>query len=153
MRRAMYYLFLVLLGCLASSSGQDGPKPSRIVYPRIVATFKRFNQTGPFAPVAIYTPKNWGTFRCSIVMVLTKANGQDLSYLEANLLFRDGAGFDGVQPNSFYYADISTATRNTNYGEFPFRAGPGKPIQIEVVPFGDTVGTEYNIFVVVEQLM
>jgi hypothetical protein len=154
MGKAMCYLFVVLLGCCTSSFGQDGPKKSgQNVYPRIVATFKRIDQTGPFSPVTIYTPKNWGTFRCSIVMVVTKGNSQTNSYLEANLLFHDGAGFDGVPPNSPFYATVATATRNTNYGEFPFRARPGKPIQIEVVPYGITSSTTYNIFVVVEQLM
>src|ERR1700680_3891972 len=73
MRRSTCCLLVVLFGSWSSSLGQSAPK---LTYPKIVATFHRFGLTAELPPTTIYTPKNWGTFRISIVMVGTVANGQ-----------------------------------------------------------------------------
>jgi hypothetical protein len=59
-------LLVVLFGSWLSSFGQSSPQ---LTSPKIVATFERLNQTAEIPPTTIYTPKNWATFRVSIVMV------------------------------------------------------------------------------------
>jgi len=116
-----------------------------------VATFERFNVTGAISPTTIYTPKNWGTFRISIVLVGTVANGQEQSAYEGGILFTDGAGKN--IPTASTVAVLYTNVRGTGEVEFPIRTKPNKPIQLTVSANGNTSGTKYNVWVVVEQLM
>ena len=112
-----------------------------------MATFQRLKQTAEIPPTTIYTPKNWGTFGISIVMVGTVATGN--GYWAGELLFDDGAGKD----NPFDFAAfLNTDIRRTGVAEFPFRAKTAKPIRFQVKSSG-TAGSKYNAWVVVEQLM
>jgi|SRR5580704_1657491 hypothetical protein len=150
MRNVVCCLLVVLFGSLSSSLGQSAPR--KLMYPRIVARFARFGQTGNIGPTTIYTPKELGTYRCSLVMVLTKANGISNSYWAGGILVKDGSGQHG--PDFPFGNALYTDVRNTLVYEFPFRAEAGQPIQVEVKSsFGNTEGSKYNVFFVVEQLM
>ena len=143
MRRTCY-LLVVLFGAWSSSLGQSVPK---FTTPQIVATFHRLGQTAEIPPTTIYTPKNWGTFRISIVMVGIVATGN--GYWAGELLFDDGAGKD----NPFDFAAfLNLDIRRTAVAEFPIRAKMGKPIRFQVKSVG-AEGSKYNVWVVVEQLM
>jgi hypothetical protein len=149
MRRATCCLLVSLLGSWLSSFGQTAPK---FATPRIVATFERLGQTAEIAPTIIYTPKKWGTFRISIVMVLTETNGFHHNFWTGHVSFKDGAGENAPYfPNddANLYADLL----ETGGSEFPLRAAAGKPIKFSVTSEGTTSGTKYNVWVVVEQLM
>jgi hypothetical protein len=145
MRNVTCCLLVVLFGSCLNSLGQSAPK---FTSPQIVATFERIGRTGDIAPTTIYTPKEWGTFRISIVMVGTVANGQLNSYWGGELGFTDGAG-----DSSRFEIDLAIDKRRTDGNEFPIRAKAGKPITFSVISNGDTSGTKYNVWVVVEQLM
>src|SRR5579885_1744483 len=148
MRNATLCLAVVLLGSWTSTFAQGKPK---FTSPQIVATFQRFGLTANLPTTTIYTPKKWGTFRISVVMVGTVANGQINPYWEGSLAFTDGAGENGPYStrDAFLYTDI----RRTGAVEFPIRAKAGKPLKFSVTSEGDTSGTKYNVWVVVEQLM
>ena len=138
-----------LFGSWSSSFSQNAPK---LTTPRIVATFERLGLTAELPPIAIYTPKTWGTFRISVVMVGTVANGQYNSYWLGGLQFADGAGENFPSVNNFA-ATLTALNRSTGVTEFPIRAKAGKPLKFSVTSVGDTSGTKYNVWVVVEQLM
>ena len=148
MRRAMCLLIVVLGFSCCASLGQNAPKLSS---PKIVATFHRFGLTAALPPTTIYTPKNWGTFRISIVLVGTEANGQQQSGYEGGILFTDEAGIN--MPTASTVAVLYTNARGTGVVDFPIRAKANKPIQLIVSASGNTFGSKYNVWVVVEQLM
>jgi hypothetical protein len=148
MRRSTCCLLVVLLGSWLSSLGQSAPK---FTTPQIVATFQRLNQTNEIKPVTIYTPQRWGTFRISIVMVGTIANGDNGAFWGGGVQFEDASGGNGgFIP---FGVQLYTQQRNTTSTEFPIRAKAGKPIKLVVLKSGNTDGTKYNVWVVVEQLM
>jgi hypothetical protein len=145
MRRSTCCLLVVLFGSWLSGSGQSAPK---LTSPKIVATFERIGQTAEIPPTVIYTPPKWGTFRVSMVMVLTVGNGSTFGAWGPLLYFYDGSG-----KNQGGGADVTANTPQTADVEFPIRAHAGKPLTFAVSSSGDTSGSKYNIWVVVEQLM
>jgi len=149
MWRATLLLLVFLSGSWVSSLGQNAPK---LTTPRIVATFERLGQTAEIPPTTIYTPKNWGTFRISIVMVGIVANGETATFWGGGVRFTDAAGKNRPDYGPFL-AELYTDIRQTGIAEFPIRAKAGKPITFDVKSFGATQGTKYNVWVVVEQLM
>src|SRR5262249_46994370 len=137
-------LLLVFLSVSwASGFGQHAPK---FTTPQIVATFQLLDQTGEVHPTTIYTPKNWGTFRISIVLVGTVANGAD-GRLFGGVQYTDGSGIN------FFGTSLQTQSQATVTVEFPIRAKAGTPLKFTVKPSGDIFGSKYNVWVVVEQLM
>jgi hypothetical protein len=107
-------------------------------------------QTKEIKPVTIYTPPQWGTFRISIIMILTVANGNNGPLWAGRVRFTDAIGVDPWFPE----AALSTVEPISTFTEGPFRAKAGTPIRFSVSSQnGDTSNTKYNVFVVVEQLM
>jgi len=144
MPRTCHLLVLLLLSW-SSSFGQNAPK---LTTPRIVATFERIGLTTGLPETTIYTPKNWGTFRVSIVMVGTVSNQQDGTW-SGELHFTDGAG---ENPYPSFTVQLGTSIPQTAVADFPIRAKAGKPIKFEVSSYIGQ-GSKYNVWVVVEQLM
>jgi hypothetical protein len=145
MRRSTCCLLVVLFGSWLSTLGQSAPK---FTTPQIVATFQRLNQIGEISPTTIYTPKNWGTFRVSIVMVGTTGNGESAAFWSAKIDYTDGAG-----DTNFLEGDLLTSTPQTDGVQYPIRTKAGKPLKVSVTSVGNTSGSKYNVWVVVEQLM
>jgi hypothetical protein len=85
-------------------------------------------------------------------MVGTVANGQDGAFWLGGLQFWDGAG-ENLPGFETFAAVLSTSVRFTAVTEFPIRAKAGKPLKFSVASNGDTSGSKYNVWVVVEQLM
>jgi hypothetical protein len=145
MRRSTCCLLVLLFGCWLSSFGQSAPK---LTSPKIVATFQRLGLTADLPPTTIYTPKNWGTFRVSIVMVDTVSNDRDGLWV-GELQFTNGAG---DEPFAAFSVLLQTQRPQTAVADFPIRAAAGKPIKFSVAGYR-TEGTKYNVWIVVEQLM
>lgn len=144
MRRSIC-LLIVVLGAWSASLGQNAPK---LTHPRIVATLERVGLTTPLATKTLYTPKEWGTFRVSIVMVGTVPNGKYNVAWQGNIGFMDSAGANEAE------VDLATDRKRTAIGEFPIRAKGGQAITFSVTQVGNNLsGTKYNVWVVVEQLM
>jgi hypothetical protein len=129
MRRACL-LLVVLLTSWSSSLGQSAPK---FTSPRIVATFERLGQASEIPATTIYTPRNWGTFRISIVLVCTMGNGNGAGYWLGGLQFIDAAGENGG-PNTPFEAILPVDIPGTAFAEFPIRAKAGKPLEFSVLP-------------------
>jgi len=146
MRKSTCCVLVMLFGSWLSSLGQSAPKAT---FPRVVATFHQYGLTDALPPTTIYTPKKWGTFRVSIVMVGIKVN-RKYALWAGELQFLDAAGED--VPTSFA-ASLLTDVRRTASAEFPIRAKAGTPIKFSTTSSGDTSGSKYNVWVVVEQLM
>jgi hypothetical protein len=148
MRRPTFLLLILLSVSWASNFGQSAAP--KLTSPIIVATFERLGQTTRIAPTTIYTPLDWGTFRVSIVMVGTVANGHNSGDWTGQVQFTDGAGKDF---ETFFSVNLQTVNRGTAAAEFPIRAAPGKPIKFLVRHNNRIGGSKYNVWVVVEQLM
>jgi len=147
MRNVTCCLLVVLFGSWSSSLGQNASR--KFTSPKIVATFERLGQTHEMKPVTLYTPPQWGTFRISVVMVLT-VPGATGEFWYGGLQFVDAAG---VNCCGAYNVALQSTIRGSAFGEFPIRARAGKPIKFSVQPGGDNSGSKYNVWVVVEQLM
>ena len=142
MRRACSLLMVLFASFVCF--GQSAPK---LTSPRIVAAFERLGQTAAIPPTTIYTPKKWGTFRVSVIMILTKGNNGNGGDWQGQFLFVDGAGVFTGEPSIF------AGTKNRAVWETPFRCKPGQRMVFSVTPGGNTAGSKYNALVVVEQLM
>jgi hypothetical protein len=136
MRRTTALLVMVF-GSWLSSLGQSAPK---FTAPQIVATFHRLNQAAEIPPTTVYTPKSWGTFRISIVMVGTVANGTSNTDWAGLLQFTDADGENVPCDGCGTFLPLDRL-RNSVI-EFPIRARAGKPIKFFVKSEGDTSGTE-----------
>jgi len=147
MRNATCCLLLVLFGSWSNSLGQNAPK---LTSPQIVATFERLGQTAAIPPTTIYTPKEWGTFRVSIVMVLTATAGTTGEFWYGELQFVNAAGVNCCEA---YSVALPSKGLGSAFGEFPISAKAGTPIKFSVQRAGDNSGSKYNVWVVVEQLM
>ena len=147
MSRSTCSLLMLVLVSWLSSFGQNAPKTT---FPRVVATFHRYGQTADLSPTTIYTPKNSGTFRVSVVMVLTVGNGNGNAGWNGQLEFNDGGGHNS---GLYWQVFLVSQTPTTRSAEFPIRANPGAPIRFSASQAGDASGSKYNVWVVVEQLM
>lgn len=145
MRQAILCFLLLVLGSRIGY-GQE-PTKSNATFPRVVATFKLLNQTAPISQTTIYTPKKWGTFRISLIMVLTVKNGRNAEW-SGTVRFKNRGG-DFAEPS----VGVTTTNPGMESASDVVRAKGGAPITFEVIAIGDTSNTKYNVFVVLEKLM
>jgi|ERR1022692_1218147 hypothetical protein len=141
MRRTCYLLVMLFLSW-TSSFGQSAPK---LTSPRIVATFQRLGQTGPIDPVTIYTPRQWGTFQISIIIVETVAGGD--GYWNPKCFWKDGGG-----PEESNIILLGTTQRGSGSLVFAARVKAKTPLTFSTTVV-NSPGGKYNVWVVVEQLM
>jgi len=144
MRNVTCCLLVILFGSCLSSLGQ---KTSKLTSPQIVATYQRLNRTGAIDRAVLYDPALWGIFRVSLIMTLTEANGNGGSW-NGVIEFKNGAG-TVAEPSII----LNTNVLNSEGSDVPIRVRAGAPITLSVTPTGDTSGSKYSVFVIVEQLM
>jgi len=133
-------LFAVVFGFCQVTTTKQTENPG---FPRVVARIKLWGKTGPIKPITLFTPKHFGVYRVSGVLVVTTQTDNNLyGYIK----HVDGGG---AQQISF--------TALPNVGDYP--VGPfvlrdliGAPIQLLINSFGTQAG-KYNLFVVIEQIM
>ena len=135
-------LLIVFLGLAVGSFAQ-----TTTTFPKVVATFNRLNQTDAIPTTTIFTPKAGGLFRVTIYGAVTKARGR--GYWRPNVTLTTEAGevvysvnMDTISVSPFV-AEIFGGTWNKE----------GFPITVDVTANGDVTNTEYNVRVVIEQLM
>lgn len=138
--------FLLVLFCSWCGYGQS-PTEQSTSFPRVVATFKRWNQTDQIPEKTLFTPTGFGVFRVSVVLVVTVGNNQQNSHWVPTFAWTDGSGREQWSETVDTYSPTSGGV------DLPLRDLPSKPIRFEVSSVGDTTGSKYNVFVVVEQLM
>ena len=112
-----------------------------------MATYQRLNRTGAIDRAVLYDPALWGIFRVSLIMTLTEANGNGGSW-NGVIEFKNGAG-TVAEPSII----LNTNVLNSEGSDVPIRVRAGAPITLSVTPTGDTSGSKYSVFVIVEQLM
>jgi hypothetical protein len=82
-------LLVILWGAMGVSFGQTATASG---LPQVVATFQRFNQTGPISMDRVWVPAESGIYRITVVMVVTVGNGQQNSAWEPTLSWVDENG-------------------------------------------------------------
>lgn len=138
MRRKLLLLFVVGLATCVGGSAADTP--------HIVAKFELLNQTGPIPTTTVFTPKHWGTFQISTIIVQTVASGN--GFWNEAFTWTDGGGTQTVVLNSSGNTDLRGSTSKV----FALRMNRGKPLRVGTSTV-DLPGGQYNLWVVVEQLM
>jgi hypothetical protein len=61
-------LFAVLLGFCQTTATKHTENPG---FPRVVARISLWHKTGPIKPITVFTPKHFGVYRVSGVVVVT----------------------------------------------------------------------------------
>jgi hypothetical protein len=133
-------LFAVVAGLCQVTTTKQMESPG---FPRVVARTILKDKTGDLKPITLFTPKHFGVYRISGVMVVTAQNGNDWY---GSITYEDGGG---SQQFSF---DASGNKGDYAVGPFVCRDFKGTPIRLSLSTGGDQGGT-YNLFVVVEQIM
>ena len=131
-------LFAVVVGfCQTTTKHTENPG-----FPRVVARISLWGKTGPINPITLFTPKHFGVYRISGVLVVTAEADNNLY---GYITYKDGGGAQQLPFTAFRY------TGDYPVGPFVLRDSLGSPIQLFINSSGD-VG-KYNLFVVVEQIM
>jgi hypothetical protein len=142
MRKATMCLLLVFASVITGLARSSG-------VPIVVARFKLLNQSGPITSATIYTPKWNGIFRITTVMVLT-ASSNGGGYWEPALGFTDRLGIGTTFATDYY---LTTQTKNTLVnGTHAVIDHAGQPLTFSTVSSGDTSGSKYDVFIVVERI-
>jgi len=133
-------VLFALLGFCQVTTTKQTENPG---FPRVVARISLWGKTGAIKPITLFTPKHFGVYRASGVMVVT-ADTEDPLY--GAIICKDGAG---AQQLSF---GSQGGVGDWPVGPFVFRDLIGVPIQLSVSAPGYQTG-KYNLFVVIEQIM
>jgi hypothetical protein len=132
-------LFAVVLSVGQTTATKRTENPG---FPRVVARIKLWQKTGPLS-ITLFTPKHFGTYRISGVMVITAQNGNPYY---GTIAYTDGGGLE-------QFSFSSQGSRgDLEVGPFSLRDHPWVPIQLSINSYGEQ-GGKYNLFVVVEQIM
>jgi hypothetical protein len=132
-------LLTILLGLTGASIGQTG-------LPQVVATRQRLNQTGPISMDTLWVPLQPGIYRITIAMVVT-VGGQQNSDWEPTISWVDERG------EEIYQFAVSQQSSSSSSVTVTIRDLPNSPIKGGVLSNGDSSGSKYDVFVVVEQIM
>jgi hypothetical protein len=133
-------LFAVVLGFCQVTTTKQTENPG---FPRVVASISLHGKTGDIKPITLFTPKHFGVYRISGVLVVTTQLDNNLY---GSILYRDGGGSK--------YLSFAALPSVGEYpvGPFVFRDLFRVPIQLFVNSYGEQ-GGKYNLFVVIEQIM
>ena len=153
MQRKIALLCLTLListgFCIAQAQSKDsGQNPG---FPRVVARLNLFNRTKAIGPQTLYTPSHSGVFRISGAMACTIPNGQTQAYWLTEVTWTNEVGLNPPIGFSIVYTTQAGSSVFLN-NPFVFNATGGTPINISTAPNLDTSGTQYNAYIVLEQL-
>ena len=134
--------------CFAqSSSKESGQNPG---FPRVVARLNLFNRTKAIGPQTFYTPKGFGLFRASATIICTKPNSSTSGEWDVDIWWTNEAGL-----NRATLATVGTQAVQSAPGPvvFVLNATAGVPISLSTFAGGDTTeGSEYNAYIILEQL-
>jgi hypothetical protein len=153
MKLRLVCLGLILLICTGFSFAQSESKDSgqNPGFPRVVARLNLFNRTKPIGPQTLYTPQHSGVFRISGAMACTIPNGQTQAYWLTEVTWTNEVGLNPPIGFSIVYTTQAGSSVFLN-NPFVFNATGGTPISISTAPNLDTSGTQYNAYIILEQL-
>jgi hypothetical protein len=142
MKRIAYVFATLLISAVCF--GQTG-------YPRVVAHLDFVNRSTGVNTAKLYTPAQDGVFRPTIVLTCSVSNGEATGSWRGSIGWTNELG----QTNTALSTNISTYFAvggiTTVYSP-SFRAIKGVPITLSIQPFGATEGSEYNAYIILEQL-
>jgi hypothetical protein len=147
MKRIACLLVTLLIG--AACFGQTATKETaqNPGFPRVVARLNLLQRTKAIGPETLYTPTNSGVFRITTVMVCTIPNGSVTGVWKANVDWTNEVG-----PNSVAFDVVGTKSPGTGFIEWILNASAGTPISLSTSAFSDTSGSQYNAYIILEQL-
>lgn len=151
MRRIVCLLVAVMLGsvCFGQTTKDAMQNPG---FPRVVAALNLLDQTNAVGPVTLYTPTESGVFRISGTMVCTISNGKSNTYWNTRVTWANENGHN----NPTRFADVATYTIGSSLpssgSPFVFNANGGSAINITTSRTFDTSGSQYNAYIILEQL-
>jgi hypothetical protein len=119
-------------------------------FPRVVARLNLFNRTKAIGPETLYTPSKAGVFRISVAMVCTVANPKTDGYWSSEVIWQNETGQAG--PLSVADVFVQSIQYSPNSQPFVFDAMTGYPLVFQITPHGDTSGSQYNAYIILEQL-
>jgi hypothetical protein len=148
MKSRMLVVLTSLLLTAGMCFGQSAPKDSgqNQGFPRVVAKLNFTDQTAEIGPVILYTPSKSGIFRATFVESCTETGPLGGSW-QGGIHWTNETGHNG--PLGVYiFADQVLSTGNS----FPFNAASGLPITFSVTAAGNPKDSQYNVYVILEQL-
>jgi len=151
MQKKMLWLIatpLIITGfCFAQTESKDtGQNPG---FPRVVASLNLHNRTLAIGPTTLYTPVRSGVFRISGTMTCT-TNGIPGSGWETGVLWQNEVGSNSGVVVSEQCQNLSFIVSQT---PVTLNATKGTPISIFTGPTGGgSRGTQYNAYIILEQL-
>jgi hypothetical protein len=138
-------LLLIAGMCFGQSTPNDSAQSPGL--PRVVARFSRENRTKGIQPVTIYTPSKTGLFRATVIFELTVGN--HLTQGQSWTGSFEWANRVGV--NTFRPSVATTSPESVSFTQ-SFSAFQDIPMTFSIISSGDVSHTEYNVYVVLEQL-
>jgi hypothetical protein len=139
--RKVFALLIVSLGLAVGSFAQ-----TTATFPKVVAVFHRCNQTDTIATAPIFTPKAGGLFRFTIYGELLRGASEAAAWWSPTLTFTNHVG----EQTYNYVWELSSTSATFGLTSWDRE---GFPIIFGVNSSGDVSGSEYNITIVVEELM
>jgi hypothetical protein len=148
-------MFVVLTSLLLTAGmcfGQSAPKDSgqNPGFPRVVAKLNLFNRTKSLGPQTLYVPKQSGVFRISAAIVCTIANNVESTDWAVSPGYTNEVGLNGGNPIASVPANFVSSSYNF-YAPLIFNSSSNTPITI-VISGPDNTGSQYNVYIVLEQL-
>ena len=149
MKRIACLLATSLIGTACFGQTANKATASNPGFPRVVARLNLLNRTKELGPQVLYTPKKSGVFRVSAAMVCTVGNGNVQGSWSSQVSWSNEIGLippfsvAGVGVGVPSWSELSPITINVS---------GGTPIMFSVVSPSDTSGTQYNAYVILEQL-
>jgi hypothetical protein len=148
MKRIACLLVIVLIGAACFAQTANKETASNPGFPRVVAKLSALGKTAPINPGILYTPQYTGLFRVTFVGFCTIGNGN----LNNDAWTGGIAWTDELEENVPEGLNIYVKTPYASSNSFAFQAVGGQPITFSTSSYGDTSGTKYNVYVVLEQL-
>jgi len=154
MKQRFVWLFVaIVLGagmCLGQTATKDSAQNPG--FPRVVARLNLFNRTKAIGPQTIYIPTKSGVFRASGAMVCTLGDGgAGNTFWGITVSWTNEVGLNAPTFVSIVDSSRKGSSTQTN-SSFIFNATKDIPITVWVTTIGDTSGSAYNAYFVLEQL-
>jgi hypothetical protein len=148
MKMRLVWMFVAVVLNAGWGFGQTATKDSaqNPGFPRVVARLNLRGRTDGVGPSTLYTPKTSTLLRVSVNMVCTIGNGLS----EANWIGK--LSYENEIGQNITLFSVGCSLPLANPGTWIFSASKGNPITFATEPQGDTSGTQYNAYVVLEQL-
>jgi hypothetical protein len=133
--------------CFGQSTTKDSGQNTG--FPRVVAKLNMLNRTRPNPSATLFVPTADGVFRATMVMICTVPNGNSNGYWSGQLGWTDE---DGTHAGQISYVYTVTAAGAIQAYTDTVHAIKGAPLTVQTDGVGLVDGTQYNAYIILEQL-